>query len=180
MSFFLKIKKNYSFKIIILLIIFFDLIIIGFYFGKSEIIDRFYFLKEEFTYISGEVSSTSRFDLIKFGFLELNNFIFFGYGSGGFENLFKLKFINSASLFANHVHADIFEFIGEFGLIGFLLIIFSMIKFFFDKQSYSLINFLIITFSIIILFFDFSLHIPIIQILFIMFLSLNYKITQLD
>ena len=177
--FFVK-KKNYSFKIIILLIIFFDLIIIGFYFGKSEIIDRFYFLKEEFTYISGEVSSTSRFDLIKFGFLELNNFIFFGYGSGGFENLFKLKFINSASLFANHVHADIFEFIGEFGLIGFLLIIFSMIKFFFDKQSYSLINFLIITFSIIILFFDFSLHIPIIQILFIMFLSLNYKITQLD
>ena len=177
--FFVK-KKNYSFKIITLLIIFFDLIIIGFYFGKSEIIDRFYFLKEEFTYISGEISSTSRFDLIKFGFLELKNFIFFGYGSGGFENLFKLKFINSASLFANHVHADIFEFIGEFGLIGFLLIIFSMIKFFFDKQSYSLINFLIITFSIIILFFDFSLHIPIIQILFIMFLSLNYKITQLD
>ena len=99
---------------------------------------------------------------------------------GGFENLFKLKFINSAIQFANHVHADIFEFLGEFGLIGFLLIIFSVIKFFFDKQSYNLINFLMITFSIIILFFDFSLHIPIIQILFIIFLSLNYQIIQLN
>ena len=173
-------KKNYSFSIIILLIIFFDLIIIGFYFGKSEIIDRFYFLKEDFTSISGEVSGTSRFDLIKFGFLELKNFIYFGYGPGGFENLFKLKFINSASQFANHVHADIFEFLGEFGLIGFLLIMFSVIKFFFDKQSYNLINLLMINFSIIILLFDFSLHIPIIQILFIMFLSLNYKFTRLD
>ena len=177
--FFIK-KKNYSFRIIILLIIFFDLIIIGFYFGKSEIIDRFYFLKEDFTSISGEVSSTSRFDLIKFGFLELNNFTYFGYGPGGFENLFKLKFINSASQFANHAHADIFEFLGEFGLIGFLLIIFSVIKFFFDKQSYNLINFLMITFSITILFFDFSLHIPIIQILLIIFLSLNYKIIRLN
>ena len=173
-------KKNYSFRIIILLIIFFDLIIIGFYFGKSEIVERFYFLKEDFNSISGEVSSTSRFDLIKFGFLELKNFIFFGYGPGGFENLFKLKFINSADQFANHVHADIFEFLGEFGLIGFLLVIFSVIKFFFNKQSYSLINFLMITFSIIILFFDFSMHIPIIQILFIMFISLNFKIIQLN
>ena len=168
-------KKNYSFRIIILLIIFFDLIIIGFYFGKSEIIDRFYFLKEDFTSISGEVSSTSRFDLIKFGFLELKNFIYFGYGPGGFENLFKLKFINSASQFANHVHADIFEYLGEFGLIGFLLIVFSVIKFFFDKKIFSLINILIITFSIIILLFDFSLHIPIIQILFIIFFFFNKK-----
>ena len=167
--------KNYSFRIIILLIIFFDLIIIGFYFGKSEIIDRFLFLKEDFNSISGEISSTSRFDLIKFGFIELKNFIFFGYGPGGFENLFKLKFINSESLFANHVHADIFEFVGEFGLIGFLLLKLSTIKFFFDKKSFSLINFLIITFSIIILFFDFSLHIPIIQILFIIFFFFNKK-----
>ena len=168
-------KKNYSFRIIILLIIFFDLIIIGFYFGESEIIDRFYFLKEDFTYIPGEVSSTSRFDLIKFGFLELKNFIYFGYGLGGFENLFKLKFINSTSQFANHVHADIFEFLGELGLIGFLLIIFSVIKFFFDKKIFSLINILIITFLIIILLFDFSLHIPIIQILFIIFFFFNKK-----
>ena len=173
-------KKNYSFRIIILLIIFFDLIIIGFYFGSSEIIDRFYFLKEDFTSISGEVSGISRFDLIKFGFSELEKFIFFGYGPGGFENLFKLKFFNSSSQFANHVHADIFEFIGEFGLIGFILVILSLIKFFLDKQSYSLISFLMINFSIIILFFDFSLHIPIIQILFIMFLSLNHKTIQLD
>ena len=66
--------KIFSFKIIILLIVFFDLVIIGFYFGGSEIIDRFYFLKEEFASIPGEISNTTRFDiikLIKFGFKRL-------------------------------------------------------------------------------------------------------------
>ena len=168
-------NNNHSFKIIIFLIIFFDLIILGIYFGSSEIIDRFYFLKEEFSSIPGNIKTFSRFDIIKFGFDELKNFIFFGYGPGGFENLFKLKFINSASQFANHVHADIFEFLGEFGLLGFLLIISSVIKFFFDKKIFNLINILIITFSIIILLFDFSLHIPIIQILFIIFFFFNKK-----
>ena len=135
-------------------------------------------MKEDFASISGEISSTSRFDLIKFGVLELKNFIFFGYGTGGFKELFQLKFINPSNQFANHVHADLFEFLGEFGLVGFLLIIFSVIKFFFDKRNYTLINILIITFLIIILFFDFSLHIPFIQILFITFISLNCKITH--
>ena len=170
--FFVK-KKNYTFRGIILLIIFFDLIIIGFFFGKTEIIERFYFLKEDFSSISGEINSTTRFDLVKFGILELKNFLFFGYGPGGFENLFKLKFANSSNQFANHTHADIVEFIGEFGLIGFLLIIFSFIKFFFDKQNYSFVNILTISYLIIILLFDFSLHIPIIQILFIIFFIIN-------
>ena len=50
--------KIFSFKIIILLIVFFDLVIIGFYFGGSEIIDIFYFLKE---FASIQISNTTRF-----------------------------------------------------------------------------------------------------------------------
>ncbi len=170
--FFVK-KKNYTFRIIIVLIVIFDILILGIYFGSSEIINRFYFLKEEFIIIPGEISGTTRFDLIKFGINELNNFIFFGYGTGGFENLFKLNFINTSIQFANHSHSDLVEFFGEFGLIGFALILFSFLKFFINKQIYSFVNVLIITYLIIILCFDFSLHIPIIQILFIMFFIMN-------
>ena len=98
-------------------------LIVGIYFGTSEIIDRFYFLKEDFSYIPGDIISISRFDIIKFAFSELKNFILFGYGSGSFENLFQLKFINSSSQFANHAHSDLFEFFGEFGLVGITFII---------------------------------------------------------
>ena len=169
-------RKNYSFRIIILLIVLFDVLILGIYFGSSEIINRFYFLKEEFTTISGEISSTKRFDIIKFGISELNNFIFFGYGAGGFENLFKLKFFNTSSQFANHAHADIIEFLGEFGLIGFFLLLSSFFKFYLDKQSYSFVNILLIFYLIIILTFDFTLHIPVVQILFVIFFILNKKL----
>ena len=168
--------KNYTFRIIILLIVLFDVLILGIYFGSTEIINRFYFLKEEFTTISGEISTTKRIDIIKFGISELNNFIFFGYGAGGFENLFKLKFVNTSSQFANHAHADIIEFLGEFGLIGFLLLLSSFFKFYFDKQSYSFVNILLIFYLIIILIFDFTLHIPVVQILFVIFFILNKKL----
>ena len=94
---------------------------------------------------------------------------------GGFENLFQLKFINSSNQYANHAHSDLVEFIGEFGLIGIILLLFSFIKFFLVKENFNSFNFLIILYLIIILFFDFALHIPIIQILFISFFVLNKK-----
>ena len=171
-------RKNYNFRIILLFIVLFDILILGIYFGTSEIINRFYFLREDFVSMTGEITSTSRFDIIKFSIFEFNNFFLFGYGAGGFENLFKLKFVNISSQFANHAHSDIFEFFGEFGLIGFLLLFLSVAKFFFDKKSYNFINILILAFSIIILSFDFSLHIPIIQILFVMFFILNKKLVS--
>ena len=171
-------NKNQSFKIIILFIILFDLIFVGIYFGTSEIIDRFSFLREEFSYIPSEIISISRFDIIKFAFSELKNFILFGYGSGSFESLFQLKFMNLSSQFANHAHSDLVEFFGEFGLVGITLIILSFIKFILSKKSYTLINVIVFSYAIIILSFDFSLHIPIIQILFLSFLLLNKKTTQ--
>ena len=173
-------NKNQSFKIIILFIILFDLLFVGIYFGTSEIIDRFSFLREEFSYIPLEIISISRFDIIKFAFSELINFILFRYGSGSFESLFKLKFMNSSSQFANHAHSDLIEFFGEFGLVGITLIILSFIKFILSKKNYTLINVIVFSYSIIILSFDFSLHIPIIQILFLSFLLLNKKTTQLN
>jgi len=169
-------KKNYSFKLIILLIIIFDVLILGIYFGSSEIINRFHLLKEEFITTSGAISSIKRLDIIKFGISELNNFIFFGYGTGGFENLFKLKYANTSSQFANHTHADIIEFLGEFGLIGFFILLSSLFKFFFEKKNYSFVNVLLISYLIVILAFDFTLHIPIIQILFVMFFIFNKKL----
>jgi len=171
-------NKNQSFKIIILFIILFDLIFVGIYFGTSEIIDRFSFLREEFSYIPSEIVSISRFDIIKFAFLELKNFILFGYGSGSFESLFQLKFMNLSSQFANHAHSDLAEFFGEFGLVGITLITLSFIKFFLNKKSYNLVNVIVFSYAIILLSFDFSLHIPIIQILFLFFLLLNKKTTQ--
>ena len=173
---FLSKKKNQSFKIIILLIILFDLIFVGIYFGTSEIIDRFYFLREEFSTIPGDISNISRFDIIKFGYNEFKNFILFGYGPGSFENLFQLKFINLSNRFANHAHSDLAEFLGEFGLIGIVFIFLSFVKFFLDRNNYSLINIIVICYAIIILLFDFSMHVPIIQILSIIFLLLNKKL----
>ena len=174
-EFFFSKKKNQSFKIILLFIIVFDLIFIGIYFGTSEIIDRFYFLKEEFSTISGEISNISRFDIIKFGLSEFKNFIYFGYGPGAFEDLFKLKFINLSNQFANHAHSDLVEFLGEFGLVGISFLFLSLIKFFFNIKNYNSISIIVLSYLIIILLFDFSLHIPIIQILFLTFFVINKK-----
>ena len=160
MRFFSK-NKNYSFKFIILLIIFFDLILIGLYFGTSEIFDRFYFLKEEFSLIPDNIQSTSRFDIIRFGLSQIKNFFLFGYGAGSFEILFQLKFLNSSNLFANHVHSDLVEFFGEFGLIGFLLVFFSVIKFFLKRkfQFHKRFNFELFIFnSIFRFFFSYSIN----------------------
>ena len=49
----------------------------------------------------------SRLELIKFSYQQLNNFLFFGYGSGSYETMFQLKFINPGNKFANHAHSDI-------------------------------------------------------------------------
>ena len=159
-------SKNSNFKLILLLILIFDFLIIGFYFGASELFDRFYFLKEDFSSIPGDISTVSRFDIIKFSIKEFNNFILFGYGAGSFENLFQLKFINSGNLFTNHAHSDLFEFLGEFGIVGLSILLLSLIKFCFIVGS-KFLNILLIFYLGLILFFDFSLHIPIIQILFI-------------
>jgi hypothetical protein len=172
--YFTKIKNN-SLKYIVILILFIDILIIGFYFGGSKIIDRFYFLSNEFNEIYSNEINYSRFDIAKLGFFQLKNYLFFGYGAGGFENLFQFNFPETSSLYANHAHSDLVEFIGEFGLFGNSLLLLSILNFFINKNSYSFINMIILFYLIILLFFDFSFHSPIIQFLSVTFFTLNQK-----
>lgn len=168
-------NKSNSIKYIIILILFIDILILGFYFGGSKIIDRFYFLKNEFAEIYSDDIYLSRIDIAKFSLVQLKNFLFFGYGPGSFEILFQISYFDLRSLYANHAHSDIIEFIGEFGLVGFILIVLSSMIFFIKKNSYTFINMIIMSYIMIILFFDFSMHIPLIQIMIIIFLTLNKK-----
>ena len=183
-NFFIKRNKNKMFSLILILIIFLDIFILGFYFGGDKLVGRFMFLSDNLS-IDSSLRGISRLEIISFSFNEFKNYLIFGYGAGGFENIFKINFINSYSLFANHAHSDIFEFLGEFGIFGFTLLILSFSSIFFRKSNYSFKFNLLLIIGTIIFLFDFSLHIPLIQILFVILimLSINREInnfTQLD
>ena len=133
-TFYLDKKKNRSFKYIILLIILFDVFIIGYYFGASKLLDRFLFLNEELVLTIGEGQNFTRLDVINFGFRSFKDYYIFGYGAGSFETLFQLNFLDSGNKFANHAHGDLVEFVGEFGLVGSFLILVVIFNFFLKKN----------------------------------------------
>ena len=174
-SFYLDKIKSRSFKYIILLIILIDVFIIGFYFGATELFDRFLFLKEELVFTDENNQILSRLDIINFGLKSAKDFYLFGYGSGSFEALFQLNNSISDDKFANHAHADLVEFIGEFGLIGSIFPLFVILNFFLRKEFFTFVNMILIIYIFIILLFDFSLHIPLIQTLFIIFFIFNNR-----
>ncbi len=175
---FKKEKKN-IFRNIILIIIIIDVFVLGVYFGSSRIIDRFSFLHNDFAQINNTEVNFSRFQVIKFAFNQLYHYLFFGYGPGSFEILFQINFPDLTNKYANHAHSDLIQFIGEFGLFGFLLFFLSILGFFL-KLTYNLKNNLLLFCLFIILLFDFSLHIPIIQFLFVIFLTFNQKFIKLS
>ncbi len=168
-------NKNSSIKYVVIFILLIDILILGFYFGGSKIIDRFHFLNNEFAEIYSDNIDLSRIDIVKFSLVQFKKFLFFGYGPGSFESLFQINYLDLENQYANHAHSDLSEFFGEFGLIGTIILVGSILSIFVNKNSYSLINVIIISYMIILLFFDFSLHIPLIQILLITFLTLNKK-----
>ena len=176
---FFKKEKNNTFRNIILIIILVDICILGIYFGSSRIIDRFNLLENEFAEIASTEVNFSRFQIIKFAFYQIYDYLFFGYGPGSFELLFQINFPDLTNIYANHAHSDLFQFIGEFGLFGFALFFLSIFSFFI-KTSYNLKNNLLLFYLIIILFFDFSLHIPFIQFLFVIFVIFNQKSIKLS
>jgi len=176
---FFKKEKNNTFRNIILIIILVDICILGIYFGSSRIIDRFNLLENEFAEIASTEVNFSRFQIIKFAFYQIYDYLFFGYGPGSFELLFQINFPDLTNKYANHAHSDLFQFIGEFGLFGFALFVLSIFSFFI-KTSYDLKNNLLLFYLIIILFFDFSLHIPFIQFLFVIFFIFNQKSIKLS
>ena len=170
-------KKNRFFLITLIVIVLFDVLVLGFYFGSEKLLQRYSFLQNEINeYLpsSGEVS-LSRGEITKFAFIEFKKFMFFGYGGGGFENLLKINFQDLSTLFAKHAHSDIMEFLGEFGLVGFTLITLSFLFSCANKKCFSFKDFLLCYLLIFILIFDFSFHIPIIQLLFVLLLSICYE-----
>jgi len=170
-------KKNRFFLITLILIVLFDVLILGFYFGSEKLLQRYSFLQNEINdYLPSSTEiSLSRGSIVKFAFIEFKKFIFFGYGGGGFEYLFKINYQNSSTIFASHAHSDFLEFIGEFGLIGSTFISLSLLFTCANKNFFSFKNFLLCYLLIFILIFDFSFHIPIIQFLFILLLSVSHK-----
>ena len=177
--FFKKERKNIL-RNIILTIIIVDIFVLGIYFGSSRVVDRFSFLQNEFAEISNTEVNILRFQVIKFAINQIYHYLFFGYGPGSFEILFQLKFPNLTNQYANHAHSDLFQFIGEFGLVGSFLLLFSISNYFFNYLTYNLKNFILLVYLIIILLFDFSLHIPLIQFLFVCFFVLNQKFIKLS
>ena len=170
-------KKNRFFLITLIVIVLFDVLVLGFYFGSEKLLQRYSFLQNEineYSPSSGEVS-LSRGEMAKFAFIEFKKFMFFGYGGGGFENLLKINFQNLSTLFATHAHSDIMEFLGEFGIVGFTLITLSFLFSCANKKCFSFKDFLLCYLLIFILIFDFSFHIPIIQLLFVLLLSISYE-----
>ena len=176
-AFYINDKKNHFFLITLILIVLFDVLILGFYFGSEKLLNRYSFLQYEiYQYIPSLTDNTfSRAEIAKFALVESKKFIFFGYGSGGFENLFKINFKDLSTDYASHAHSDLIEFIGEFGLIGIILISLSVLFSYSKRNFFSINNFLLFYLIIFILIFDFSLHIPIIQVLFILLLSISFK-----
>ena len=175
---FLDKQKNNFLLYTLFFIIILDIFILGFYFGGSKLLERFYFLKEELIQYNTNISSNfsiSRPDLSKFGVSQINNFLFFGYGAGSYESLFKIYFTQVDYLYANHAHSDLIEFIGEFGIIASSLITYVLF-YSLRKLNYTNVKTIyLIFFSIVILFFDFSFHIPLIQILFIIIIGIKKK-----
>ena len=179
-EFFLKKQNTNLFRNVILIIVFVDIVVLGLYFGSFRIVERFLFLENEFSEIANPDVNLMRFQIIKFSFYQIYNYLIFGYGAGSFETIFQLRFPNLSNSFANHAHSDLIEFVGEVGLLGFALFFLSISSFLKEFIKFNFKNLLLIFCMCIILLFDFSLHIPFIQFLFVCFFALNQKLTKLS
>ena len=179
-EFFLKKQNVNLFRNIILIIVFVDIVVLGLYFGSFRIVERFLFLKNEFSEITNPDVNLMRFQIIKFSLHQIYKYLIFGYGAGGFETMFQLSFPNLSNSFANHAHSDLIEFVGEFGIVGLILFLISISSFLKKFIKFNFKDLLLIFCMCIILLFDFSLHIPFIQFLFVCFFVLNQKLTKLS
>jgi O-antigen ligase len=163
---------------VVIFILIFDVFIMGAFFGNAKLIERY-----------AETSilrETTRFDLQAFGIVQFKNFWLFGYGNGAFEQIYKIFHNtpeNFSNLIASNAHNDLIEFLGEIGILGFLILFITYICYF--KKIFENINekenlsrfILIVLLSIILLIqslVDFSLHSPGILLLVITILSIGF------
>ena len=120
----------------------------------------------------------------KFGLQQFKEFFLFGYGAGGFEQIFKLYYNVVDGYYANHVHNDIIEFLGEFGIIGSLLLAYLLISYFVliisrvKKNKLTILHPILISILFLTLLVnsmvDFSLHIPAIQYFLCTILAIGF------
>jgi len=166
---------------IIIIIFVFDIIILGALFGNAKLVARY----AEVSNIDGYVlNEAKRLSLHKFGLNQFKDFWLFGYGSGAFEQAYKLFFIvpENNNLIAKYAHNGLIQLLGEVGIIGFLIFI-SLFFFYFKKlsnkinQKKNLAKLIIFSLLVLILFIqsfvDFSIHITGISILLVSILSIG-------
>ena len=187
--------KNFfnKFSIIFYLIILFDLLIIGFYFGGSKLIDRFLFINEDLNLennldILKEINSTisnsySRLDIIHISINLFYKFYLFGFGAGAYEQAFLLFNDIKIPFYANHAHSDFMELLAEIGIVGFciaLILFYQILKCYLNSKIQNENNLQLIFLILIIIFIingfvDFSLNIPSNQYLFASLITLSIK-----
>ena len=162
---------------VIIFILIFDVFIMAIFFGNAKLIERY-----------AETSilrETIRLDLHTFGLDQFKNFWLFGYGSGGFGQIFKIFYIlpeNLSNTLAENVHNDTIELLGEIGIFGILILSFlfgayyrKIMKDINEKKQFA--RFLLFTLLLLTLLIqslvDFSLHIPGISTLLMTILSIG-------
>jgi len=167
---------------VVIFILIFDVLILGIFFGSIKLIAR---------YLETSIINESlRLDLQSFALHQFKDFWLFGYGSGAFEQLFKIFYIlpqGSVNTLAQHAHNDGLELLGEIGILGISILTLLFIVYFKkisqrinDKKEFS--RFILITLLLLTLFIqslvDFSIHTPGISILLMAILSIglvNFK-----
>jgi len=181
------------FSIFFIVLILFDILIMGVYFGGNQLISRFDFFNYELlSNPNNQVNllsskdiedNLSRLKLISLGFEFFKSYFYFGYGAGAFESAFFLLFDNLNDIYANHAHSDFVELLGELGIFGFIIFILLFINILYRGVDayigkYSNLHFLLIPLLLLFLFngfFDFSLNIPSNQFLFASLVTMSLK-----
>ena len=168
-SFFIFRKFFNSLSNIIFLILIIDVSIVGFMFGGAQLIER-YSIMRDFTEAQPGNITYQRIAFMKFGLEQFKNFIIFGYGAGGFEQIFKIFYTTGGGQYANHAHNDFIEFAGEFGVIGLsiLMLLFAAylihVVINIKKRLLTISHLILFAILLIVLSIDslvnFSLHIP--------------------
>jgi O-antigen ligase len=162
---------------VVIFILIFDILILGIFFGNAKLVQR---LAE-----TSIISESTRLDLHAFSLEQFKNFWLFGYGSGAFEQLFKIFYIlpeGSSNSLAQHAHYDTLELLGEVGILGISIIILLFVIYFkkllkeiSNKKEFA--RFMLISLLLSILFIqslvDFSIHTPGMAILLMTLLSIG-------
>ena len=149
---------------------------LGLLFGNAKLIERYA--------ASSIVSEVIRLDLHGFGLEQFKSFWLFGFGSGAFDQVYKLFFIfpENYNYLAKYVHNDGIQLLGEVGIIGISILISLSFMYFKKlinhiKREKEISRFVLIFLLLLVLFIqssvDFSLHIPGISMLLMIILSIG-------